>query len=185
MTSIIRKKLRGRERNKREKSFPWTSAVQKRLSRQPKVLRRTRWKRSKGKSKVSAQCILLFAKKKKILKKLWHTHTKNWNREKHNIKRKQTLNTAMRERIQQRLYVCMAQRFARSKIPLRRRRGLAKPPTLSRVSSPPFCCFKHMYIYNMRNIHRVIFLHLLYTLKKCNILYVKGERGAWRDVSLH
>lgn len=42
-----------------------------------------------------------------------------------------------------------------------------------------------MYIYNMRNIHRVIFLHLLYTLKKCNILYVKGERGGHEGMYLY
>lgn len=78
MTSIIRKKLRGRERNKREKVVSTNPAVQKRLSRRPKVLRRARWKRSKGESEDSAQRVPPFAKKKKenIGETLAHTHKK-------------------------------------------------------------------------------------------------------------
>lgn len=86
MTSIIRKKLRGWERNKREKVVSVNPVVQKQLSRRPKVLRRTRWKRSKGESKDSAQCILPFAKRKK--KKYWRnfgTHTQKTETEKSTI----------------------------------------------------------------------------------------------------
>lgn len=117
-------------------------------------------------------------KKKKILKKLWHTHTKNWNREKHNIKRKQTLNTAMRERIQQRLYVCMAQRFARSKIPLRRRRGLSKPPTPSRVSLRPLFVALNICIYIICVTFIESFFCIYYTHLKNVIYYMwRGNEG--------